>query len=82
MVLEEKEGDRVALPQLRELRAQSPLGAAPTLPLQDAVPRSVSELPSDTTMLLKEALRASPALALPETFSLTTMMPPLELDVP
>ena len=72
----------MALPQLRELSAQSPLGAAPTLPLQEAVPKSVSLLPSDTVTLVKEALSSSPSLALPETFSLMTMTPPLALDVP
>ena len=59
-----------------------PLGAAPTLPDQLALPRSVSLLPSDTTMLENVADRASPSLALPETFILMVTTPPLELDVP
>ena len=82
MVLLEKEGLSVALEQLSELRLQLPLGAAPTLPDQLALSRLVSLLPSDTTMLENVAVRASPSLALPDTFILMVTSPPLELDVP
>ena len=72
----------MALEQLRELRSQLPLGAAVIFPDQLALPRSVSLLPSDTTTLENAADRASPSLALEDTFILMVTTPPLELDVP
>ena len=60
VVPEEKAGDRVALPHMMADRVQSPLGAAATLPVQLAVPTSMSVSPSEATILLKLALRAAP----------------------
>ena len=51
-------------------------------PDQLALPRSESLLPSDTTTLENAADRASPSLALEDTFILMVTTPPLELDVP
>ena len=46
--------------QVREEMAQLLLGAAPTLPDQEAEGTLLSLLPSETVMSLKEALRAVP----------------------
>ena len=78
MVLLEKDGLSAALEQLSELRLRLRLGAAPTLPDQLALSRLVSLLPSDTTTLENAADRASPSLALEDTFILMVTTPPLE----
>ena len=64
MVPEENDGDRVPLLQLRLLRLALELRGAAMVALQDALPREVSELPSDTVMFLTLADTVVPGATL------------------